>query len=542
MAATRGASRTPAGVRFTQTSRTSDQGAGWGCGRPGSYVGLMPTRDKRLSWFNPGMLFKSRNDVLARHLSDPVPEERAAWTSGLSDEDLTVDLSTDTDRFSFLVLGDTGEGDHSQYALVPSLLSRADDTAFLLICSDVLYPIGDVNDYGTKFYRPYSGYPGPIYALPGNHDWYDGLFAFMYHICGRRSMPDLPKTNRSGLRAAAASRDARAGAPSDVVSRQWNRSLRRFVRTHLWRRAARPEERLLSAMAAERALPSQRQPAPQRGPYFVLDTAELRLVCIDTGIVGNIDTEQGKWLLRVSADRRPKILLTGKPLLVDGEVHGCPILGEPSGYRSVLDVVHDESFRYIASIGGDTHNYQRYPVHLGSRTVQHVVSGGAGAFMHATHLIDKIDPGAVLGVTEEEFRCYPLRRDSLAAYSRVLQGMLARLHIPLRVEMSPDEAAIFLADRLGMRPLASRPIGGAAAGAKLPGRTRALAQGMLLFGGKAFHHWFSPFYDWDSPPFFKQFLRVDVSAGTATVTCYGVTGCGESENDPPIEDQFTLTW
>jgi hypothetical protein len=77
----------------------------------------------------------------------------------------------------------------------------------------------------------------------------------------------------------------------------------------------------------------------------------------------------------------------------------------------VLDVVHDPWFNYVASIGGNIHDCQRYPVQRDGRTIQHVVSGGGGAFMHATHLISKIDPGQVFGVTEDEFRCYPLRRD-----------------------------------------------------------------------------------------------------------------------------------
>ncbi len=76
-----------------------------------------------------------------------------------SDDELRVDLPG-LDSFSFLLMGDTGEGDASQYAVVPPLLARAAGTAFLFVCSDVLYPLGDVNDYATKFYRPYQGYPG----------------------------------------------------------------------------------------------------------------------------------------------------------------------------------------------------------------------------------------------------------------------------------------------------------------------------------------------------------------------------------------------
>ncbi len=48
--------------------------------------------------------------------------------AGLSDDDLTVDLSDRLDEFSFLLVGDTGAGDRSQYALVPPLPARGAET------------------------------------------------------------------------------------------------------------------------------------------------------------------------------------------------------------------------------------------------------------------------------------------------------------------------------------------------------------------------------------------------------------------------------
>jgi hypothetical protein len=531
---TEGSLRAAPGVPPATTagsSRTSAQAAGWECSTPGTFAGLVPENRRRMSWFNPTMLWECRNDVLAR-LVDPVPAERAQWVKGLSDEDLTVDLSDRLDRFSFLLMGDTGEGDHSQYALVPPLVAQAPTTEFLFICSDVLYPIGNVNDYNTKFYKPYSRFEAPIYAIPGNHDWYDDLFAFMYHLCGR-------------------TRDASAGPPaSEDTTSTLRLRLAAAVRRTLWRKPDPPDEDELASMAKLRELPGQRQPVPQPGPYYVIDTAQMRFVCVDTGILGNLDGPQGEWLVRVSADPRPKMLLTGSPLLVDGHCEPCPIVDGPEGYATVLDVVHDPRFNYVASIGGNIHNYQRYPVERGGRTIQHVVSGGGGAFMHATHLIGRIDPDEVLGVTEDEFRCYPLRRDSLASYSRVLQRILQRVMrragVRLNVEMTPDEAARLLSQKLDVTPLSSRPLAAPGPGGQsVAGRTpleQLLMRRMLAFGGKRFHKWFSPFYDWDSPPFFKSFLRITVNEGSATVTCLGVTGCADTEDEPTVEDRFELHW
>ncbi len=68
-------------------------------------------------------------------------------------------------------------------------------------------------------------------------------------------------------------------------------------------------------------------------------------------------------------------------------------------------------------IGGDIHNYQRYPVEVRDRCIEYIVAGGGGAFMHATHRVDRVDLG---GVEESEFRAFPLRSDSLWLYSRVI--------------------------------------------------------------------------------------------------------------------------
>ena len=48
------------------------------------------------------------------------------------------------------------------------------------------------------------------------------------------------------------------------------------------------------------------------GPYCAIDAGPVRLVLIDTGILGGIDRDQAEWLREVSAGDKPKILLTGK--------------------------------------------------------------------------------------------------------------------------------------------------------------------------------------------------------------------------------------
>jgi hypothetical protein len=66
-------------------------------------------------------------------------------------------------------------------------------TDFMVVSSDAIYPAGDAEDYDAKFYGPYEDHPNPIYALPGNHDWFDGLVGFMHHLCGAE-VSSLPAT------------------------------------------------------------------------------------------------------------------------------------------------------------------------------------------------------------------------------------------------------------------------------------------------------------------------------------------------------------
>jgi hypothetical protein len=55
-----------------------------------------------------------------------------------------------------------------------------------------------------------------------------------------------------------------------------------------------------------------------------------------------------------------------------------------------------------------------------------------------------------------------------------------------------------------------------------------------------FYPLFSEVFDWDEPPFFKNFLRLEATKSKLTITCHGVTGCGEHEKDLPVEDRIEI--
>lgn len=487
-----------------ESSRHSDAGAGWEC-LAGSFVDLMPSGPpaRKVNWFDLKILWEARNDLLAKKVWDPTNDARRAWLKDVPRDDLSLDLGRAD--LSFLLLGDTGEGDRSQYALLPAIDAQATTTDFLFICSDVIYPAGSSGEYGSKFFDPYQRYLGPIYAIPGNHDWYDGLQGFMRTFCGVEPPEEVVGSTR-------------------FLSRRW-------LQQRFWR----PPDRFDAAAFANaqdlRGAESQRPLAPQRSPYFALESEHVVFVGIDTGITKTIDRDQGEWLLDVSrGSRKAKVLLTGTPIYVNNHRQEIAIEDGAGSFASVYEIVSEPAHNYVAAIGGDIHNYQRYPVQARGRTIQYIVSGGGGAFLHATHTIPAVD---VDGVTEAEFKCYPLRRDSLAAYSRLFDRRLGRLRRGRRIlELTPDEAALFLHEERGFE--LTRPLSGNVQ----PRRrgTRAATAVLLLPAERGFHKFLSPFFDWDDPPFFKNFLRIDVRDGRLDIACHGVTGCRDHEGTPTLED------
>jgi hypothetical protein len=525
-------------------STRSYSGAGWRCERPGRYVALRAeargvdagtTRahvepgDDQFRW-NLVTMREARNEKLAL-LHDPSDDQRRAWVAHMRAQgvtDLVVRPPGVDERASFLVVGDPGEGDSSQFALVEPLRSRSDGVDFTFVASDVVYPAGDVNDYRRKFYFPYRDLRHPIYAIPGNHDWDDGgLFGFMFHFCGQSEPPP--------------------GVPAAVP-----RALR-----PIWRKPAAIEPETRECRALREADGAQ---AHQPGSYFAIETGPLLVVGIDLGLCGRLDREQGAWLASLSGtDPRPKLLVTSRPIYADGRYDP----GAIEGGGTIDGIVRDPACNYVAVVSGEIHNYQRYPVAVeGGRTIQYVVCGAGGAFTQGTHTVGRIgipNPNPALPpVAEEHVRLYPLRGDSLSFFSelyarraseavarggfrgRLLARVLAGLGIPspdaLRVR--PERSARLMAELHGHvqhRDDPSDPSPGVEEAVRRVVERRAAHVVRWLPDGHAGELYY-PYWDWDEPPFFKCFLRVDATRDEIRIRCFAATGCAEHEHDPPLED------
>jgi hypothetical protein len=411
--------------------------------------------------------------------------------------------------------------------VIPAFLAASRRSEFTVVASDVVYPAGDINEYVGKFFVPFAGYPRPVYAIPGNHDWLDGLVGFMRHFCG--TAPPSEK-----FRPPARARWARAAL---------------LVHRIFWRRP-----RTLDPQTLPRA-EELRGPASASGPeqpnmYFCIDTPQLRIVAIDTGILGRLDHEQGEWLRRVSAGGKPKLLISGKPVYSGDSMSPRRFLaadGSDDGHSGLLwSVVRDPANNYVAMISGDVHHYERHSVKLPEgRTIECVISGGGGAFMTSTHQIAKVDRP---DVDESSWVVYPTRGDSLRAYSISWQRKVGRW-TPWRSAVGvrgipADEAAAIVSERHGLDLAAELARGegsGDAAAVRVSRRSRLLAG--LVF---PIREWFaaekiSEALDWDDAPFFKNFMGVDVRENELVLTAYGVTGLARDADSPAVIDRVVIS-
>jgi uncharacterized membrane protein HdeD (DUF308 family)/3',5'-cyclic AMP phosphodiesterase CpdA len=251
--------------------------------------------------------------------------------------------------FSFVVIGDPGEGDASQHALRDQLLAVAGgpDVRFVVVASDVVYPTGAMKDYEAKFWLPFKGVTRPVYAIPGNHDWYDALEAF----------------SATFLQADAARASMRARAEADLrVTSTTDARIEELIRE---------AERLRVTYGVPTGF--------QRAPFFEVQTDRFALVAVDTGILRTVDAAQAAWLeaaLRRAAGKVTMAIL-GHPFFAGGH---DTTLGDDE-FARLKQLLLGRGVTIV--MAGDTHDLEYY-AEPGSATrapVHHFVNGGGGAYL-----------------------------------------------------------------------------------------------------------------------------------------------------------------
>ena len=283
--------------------------------------------------------------------------------------DVTVDGIGSGD-FSFIVIGDPGEGDSSQHALRDQLLlaARQDAVKFVVIASDVVYPVGAMKDYEPNFYLPLMGVDKPVLAIPGNHDWFNALDGFAANVMD-------PDTARAAI-------DARVKADLSLSSTTGDRI-----------------DHLIGSAARLRSL-YRLQAGLQHAPFFELHAGGFSLIAIDTGIERRVDTKQLEWL-KAALDRSTggfTMAIVGHPFYAAGRSQ----IGEGS-FKEVHDLLRSHGVQVM--MAGDTHDFEYY---RNDRT-HYFVNGGGGAYLSIGTALDWPDRAA-LG----DYAFYP-RTDAVSA-------------------------------------------------------------------------------------------------------------------------------
>lgn len=166
------------------------------------------------SWFNPVLLTKLLKPVILSDLFGQYADRRLIEAAldpvtpkEMVDRARTVKegLTADKDGAVWIdYVSDLGDGFDATYAIAYLLAQKeikVDGKTLprggaLILGGDEVYPTAVRDDYILKMKRPYTfALPEtneptiPLFAIPGNHDWYDGLAMFLAIFCREKPAP-----------------------------------------------------------------------------------------------------------------------------------------------------------------------------------------------------------------------------------------------------------------------------------------------------------------------------------------------------------------
>jgi hypothetical protein len=257
--------------------------------------------------------------------------------------------------FWFDFVADTGDGWNPTYAVArllaePSLAWEKETLQagrLLVMGGDQVYPTASRDEYQARLIAPFEQASADannppdvarvdLYAIPGNHDWYDGLRAFLGVFCGRRI-----KSDWSG----------------DSPGRKYG----------IWQ-------------------------TKQTRSYFALALPHgWWLWGVDIALEGYIDNPQIEFFDHVAREWMEEnsnlIICTGQPewaYLDGGKKVGSRF--KNFSFLASRAVRAGKGHRLRLVLSGDSHHYSRYVEQQdGQDDVHYVTAGGGGAFLHPTH-------------------------------------------------------------------------------------------------------------------------------------------------------------
>ncbi|HEX8653707.1 MAG TPA: hypothetical protein VF693_00595 [Allosphingosinicella sp.] len=176
----------------------------------------MRKRLRMVGWYDPLLLIRTGIRAVISKLFGQFADKREAIAAGNAIQATPADGEFDysgalgRDGFWFDYLADTGDGWNPAYAMARLVGQEAitlDEHRLprgrlLILGGDQVYPTASREQYEHRFLGPYEqafeaaggpdgwkagdGRRPDLYAIPGNHDWYDGLNSFLGLFCRRR--------------------------------------------------------------------------------------------------------------------------------------------------------------------------------------------------------------------------------------------------------------------------------------------------------------------------------------------------------------------
>jgi hypothetical protein len=157
------------------------------------------------AWFNPGVLARTGvRSMMAAVFGSYADKRELQAALGLPAPFEEYDYDSVTGEFWMDFVADLGDGFDSTFTVASLLAQSSLDVSgassplqrgkVLVMGGDQVYPAATRENYRDRLYGPYEAAlphadePGNphLYALPGNHDWYDGLTSFLRLFAQKR--------------------------------------------------------------------------------------------------------------------------------------------------------------------------------------------------------------------------------------------------------------------------------------------------------------------------------------------------------------------
>jgi hypothetical protein len=342
-----------------------------------------PKKMPMAGWFNPILLaatgFRAAISSLFGHFADKREAIAAANAIQPTPADGEFDYSSRRDEngeFWFDYLADTGDGWNPTFAmarlvgkerLIGDTLPRG---RLLILGGDQVYPTASREEYRDRFVNPYDhAYKNGgtalwtddkrphLYAIPGNHDWYDGLNSFFGLFCRRRVVGkgDLG-IDRNGK----------------VIGGRQTQQTRSYFAIAL------PDDWWVwgTDCQLEGYIDQPQIDYFQHAAAYWMKPGSKLILCVADPAWAHVDPkdpdkkfESFSYLERLAGIAR-------MPKTRKGREATWPAPDEPMGHTLKLVLT------------GDSHHYCRYVEHDDDQVTparHYVVCGGGGAFLHPTH-------------------------------------------------------------------------------------------------------------------------------------------------------------